>query len=68
MRVHACHFACVGAHAPGGLARFDVSPNHGCHVALVVHKAGVEVGAFVGVGGLDVCGAAGEGVFLSINE
>lgn len=67
VRVHACHFTCVGAHAPRRLARLDVSPDHGGHVALVVHEAGVEVGAFVGVGGLDVRGAPGEGVFLFVD-
>lgn len=67
VRVHACHFTCVGAHPSGSLARLDVSPDHGGHVALVVHEAGVEVGAFVRVGGLDVRGASGEGVFLFVD-
>ena len=66
MWVHAGYFACVGAHAAGGLARFDVAPDHGSHVALIVHEAGVEVGGIVGVGGLDVGEAAGEWIFLGM--
>jgi hypothetical protein len=52
--VHGLDFTGVGVHATRCFARFDVAPDHGCHVALVVHEAGVEVGGFVGVGGEDV--------------
>ena len=62
--MHAGHFARVGVHASGGFARLDVSPDHWGHVAFVVHKTGIEVGGFVGIGGLDVGEASGEGVFL----
>lgn len=64
VRVHARHFSCVRAHAASSLAGLDVSPDHGGHVALVVHEAGVEVGCVVWVCGCDVRGTAGEGVFL----
>lgn len=58
------YLAGVRAHAARRLARLDVAPDHGGHVALVVHEAGVEVGGLVGVGRLDVRRASGEGVFL----
>lgn len=44
----------IGVHAAGRLSRFDVTPHHGSHVALVVHEARVKVGCRVGVGRLDV--------------
>lgn len=58
--MHGLDFAGVGVHAARGFAGFDVAPDHGCHVAFVVHEAGVEVWGFVGVGGHDVRGATGE--------
>lgn len=64
--MHAGYFACIGAHAAGGLARFDVAPDHWGHVALIVHEAGIEVGGIVRVGGPDVGEAAGERVFLGL--
>lgn len=64
LRVHSGHFSCIRAHAASSLAGLDVSPDHGGHVALVVHEAGVEVGCVVWVCGCDVRRAAGEGVFL----
>lgn len=64
MRVHAGDLSGVRAHAPRALARLDIAPDHGGHVALVAHEAGVEVGGFVRIGGFDVCRAAREGVFL----
>lgn len=58
--VHASDFTGVGIHATGGLARLDIAPNHGCHVFLVVHEAGVEVRCFVWVWRHDVGEASGE--------
>jgi hypothetical protein len=42
-------FAGVGFHAARGFARLDIAPDHGCHIALVVHEAGIEVRSFVRV-------------------
>lgn len=44
MRVHRRDFSGVCLHPSGSLAGFYVSPDHGCHVALVVHEPGVKVG------------------------
>jgi hypothetical protein len=66
--VHGLDFAGVGVHAAGRLAGLDVAPDHGRHVALVVHEAGVEVGGFVRVGRYDVCGAAREGVLEEVEH
>lgn len=64
VRVHVCHLTSVCAHASSRLTRFDVAPDHRSHVALVVHEAGIEVWRLIGIGGLDVSGAAREWVFL----
>ena len=61
-------FAGIGVHAAGCLARFDVAPDHGSHVALVVHESGVEVGCFVGVGGYNVRATSGEGVLQEMEH
>ena len=66
--MHVGHLAGIGIHTAGCLAGFDVAPDHGRHVALVVHETGVEVGGFIGVSGGDVCGAAGEGVFEEVEH
>jgi hypothetical protein len=47
--VHGLDFAGVGFHAARGFARLDIAPDHGCHIALVVHEAGIEVRSFVRV-------------------
>jgi hypothetical protein len=60
--VHGLDFAGIGVHTAGCFTGLDVAPDHGCHIALVVHEAGVEVGGFVWVGRYDVRGAAGEGI------
>ena len=49
VRVHTRHLTGVGIHAAGSLAGFDVSPDDGRHVELVVHEAGVEYGGGVWV-------------------
>lgn len=48
--VHGLDFAGVGIHAARCLTRLDVGPDHGRHVAPVVHEAGVEVRSIVWVG------------------
>jgi len=67
-RMHGLDFSGIRFHAPSCLSGFDVAPYHGRHVALVVHEAGVEVRGVVGVGGHDVRGAAGEGVFEEVEH
>ena len=66
--VHPGDFAGVGLHAAGCLTRLDVTPNHGCHVTLVVHETGIEVGGVVGVGRRDVCESSGEWVFQEVEH
>lgn len=66
--VHGLHLACVGVHASRRLAGLDVAPDHGHHVALVVHEAGVEVGHRVRVGRGDVRPAAREGVLEKVEH
>lgn len=66
--MHRLDFTSVGIHATRCLARFDVAPYHGCHIALVVHEAGVEVGSFVRVWGHDVRASAREGVFEEVEH
>lgn len=58
--MHGLHFTSVGVHAARGFARFDVAPYHRCHVAFIVHKAGVKVRSIVGVGRGDMGFATGE--------
>lgn len=60
--VHVSHLSGVGVHTAGRLARLDVTPDHGDHVSLVVHEAGVKIGRVVGVGRLDVGGSTREGI------
>jgi hypothetical protein len=67
-RMHGGHLARIGIHAARRLARLDVAPHHGRHVALVVHEARVEVGHLVRVGRLDVREAAAEGVLEEVEH
>lgn len=66
--VHSGDLTGVGLHAAGSLARLDVTPDHGSHVALVVHEASVEVRSLVRVGGGDVGVSTGEGVFQEVEH
>ena len=66
--MHSLDFAGVRIHAARRLARLDVAPDHGRHVALVVHEAGVEVGRFVRVGRHDVRAATREGVLEEVEH
>lgn len=66
--VHRLNFAGIGIHTAGSLARLDVAPDHGCHIPLVVHEAGVEVGRFVGVGRRDVRPTTREGIFQEVEH
>jgi hypothetical protein len=50
------------------LTRFDVSPNHWCHVTLVVHEASVEVWSFIWVGRYDVSLATREGILQEMEH
>lgn len=60
--MHGCDFAGVRLHPPGSLSRFDVAPDHRCHVTFVVHEARVEIRCLVRIGGDDVGLTTGEGV------
>lgn len=62
--MHSRYFTCIRIHAAGCLARLDIPPHHGCHIALVVHETCVEVGRLIRVWRLHMGEAAGEGVFL----
>ena len=62
--MHPRHFTSIGAHAASRLTGLDVSPDHWCHVALVVHEAGVEVRSLVWVWRVDKRLTTGEGIFL----
>lgn len=64
VRMHASYLASIRIHPASGLSRFDVAPNHGGHVALVIHKAGVEVCVFVWVGGFHMDESTRKRIFL----
>lgn len=66
--MHGSYFAGVGVHASSGLAGLDVTPDHGCHVAFVVHEASVEVGGVVGRGRGYVREASAEGVLEEVEH
>lgn len=66
--VHVGNLSGVGVHAASGLSRLDVAPDHGDHVSLVVHEAGVEVRDSVRVGRRDVGRAAREGVLEEVEH
>lgn len=68
LRMHACDFPCIRVHATGGFARLDVRPNHGTHVALIVHEASIEVGSVVRVRGYDVGAAPRERIFQEVEH
>ena len=63
-----CDFSGIRIHATSGLARLDVAPDHGCHVALVVHETGVEVGSLIRIRRDDVGAAAREGIFQEMEH
>lgn len=67
-RVHIGDLSGVRVHAASGLARLDVTPDHGNHVALIVHEAGVEVGGVVRVGRGDVGGSTREGILEEVEH
>lgn len=66
--MHGLHFSCVGVHAAGRFAGFDVTPYHWCHVAFVVHETRVEVWSVVGVWRGDVGGTTREGIFQEMEH
>lgn len=66
--MHRLNLASVGVHATRRLSRFDVAPDHGRHVSLIVHKARVKVGTLVRVGRLDVREASRERVLQEVEH
>ena len=52
----------------GKLTRFDVSPNHWRHVALVVHEASVEVGSFIWIWRHNVSFTTREGILKEVKH
>lgn len=66
--VHIGDFSSVGIHATSGLARLDVTPDHGDHVTLVVHEARIEVRDGVGISRCDVSVPTREGVFKEVEH
>lgn len=66
VRVHASHLSSIRIHTAGRLSGLDVPPNHGGHVALVVHETGIEVRVLIRVWGLDMGKSTREGIFLCI--
>lgn len=62
--VHVDDLTSVCVHAAGSLTRLDVSPDHWCHVAAVVHEASVKVWSFIWVGAGDVGKATREWILL----
>lgn len=67
-RVLILHLSSICVHATSRLARLDVTPHHGCHVALIVHEARVKVGSRVGVSRLDVSPATGERILEKVEH
>lgn len=65
---HVLDFTGVGVHATGRLSGLNISPDHGHHVALVVHEAGIKVGRLVRVGALDVSASSREGVLQEVEH
>lgn len=68
VRVHRSDLTGVRSHAASRLTGLDVTPDHRSHVALVAHKARVEVWVLVWVGRLDMDPSTREWVFLQINQ
>lgn len=66
VRVHICHLASIRRHSSSGFSGLDVSPDHRCHVALVVHEACVKVWILIGVGRLYVSKTTREWIFLRL--
>ncbi|KAH0356808.1 alcohol oxidase p68, partial [Aureobasidium melanogenum] len=66
--MHGSYFAGISVHASSGLAGLDVTPDHGCHVAFVVHEASVKVGGVVGGGRGYVGEASAEGVLEEVEH
>lgn len=58
----------IRIHTTSRLSGLDIAPDHGCHITLVVHEAGIEVWSFIGVGRDNVCAAAREGVFQEVEH
>ena len=58
----------IRIHTTSCFLRLDVAPDHGCHVALVVHEASVEVWSFIWVRRGDVRAAAREGVLQEVKH
>ena len=61
-------FSSISIHTPSCLPRLDVSPDHGPHVAFVVHETSVEVRGLVRVGRNDVSEASRERVFEEVEH
>lgn len=67
-RVHALHLSGVRVHATGRLTRLDIAPDHGGHVAAVVHETRIEIGRVVWVGRHNVSRAARERVLEEVEH
>jgi hypothetical protein len=50
------------------LTRFDVAPDHWCHVTLIVHEAGIEVWSFIWIRRHDVGLPTREWIFKEVKH
>ena len=55
-------------YSDGRLTGFDITPNHWCHVTLVVHETSIEVWSFVWVRRYNVRLATGEWILQEMEH
>jgi hypothetical protein len=68
VRMHGCDLASICVHTSCRLAGLDVTPHHRSHVALVVHKASVEVRGIIRVGRVDMSETTGKGILQEVEH
>lgn len=66
--MHGLDLSSICVHAACSLARLDVAPDHGCHIALVIHETSVKVGSIVGVGADNMGRATREGILQEVEH
>ena len=68
LRMHSCYFPGICIHASSSFAGFDIAPDHGRHVTLIVHEASVKVGRFIWIWRYNVGAATREGVLQKVEH
>ena len=62
------NFSSKCIHAESSLPRLDISPDLGCHIALIVHEASIEIRSLIRIWPDDVRAAAREWVFQEMGH